>query len=266
MHRREQAIRVEERARIEGIVEAVRSSSVGTEIAHGPLAAITWQLPEEEFSNTVLELVRRRDRVALRVAVGEAEADAMQALGSIADSLDNLMVILNRLTAILADAVWLGERELLDDVVSSLYKIYRSGDLDGDPRPDATHNRALVWREIGARILAVGGYAVRREAWWAVRPLSLHPVGKSYVYRSWLRHAVTWAAREGLLQENGKVKIGAGFISYGRRVADEVRAVRRDALWISTGATALSPPLDDIILNSICQFDFLWCLARIFHG
>ena len=96
MHRREEAIRQEERARIDGIVEAVRASSVGTQIAHGPLAAITWQLPEDEFSNTILELVRQRDAVALSVAVSGAEADAMYMLGADDGSIDDLMIVLNR--------------------------------------------------------------------------------------------------------------------------------------------------------------------------
>ena len=89
MHRREEAIRQEERARIDGIVQAVRAFLVGTQIAHGPLAAITWQLPEDKDPNTILELVSQRDIVALSVAVSGAEADAMNMLGTNDGSIDD---------------------------------------------------------------------------------------------------------------------------------------------------------------------------------
>ena len=50
---------------------------------------------------------------------------------------------------------------------------------------------------------------------------------------------------------------------FGRRAADQVKAARRDALWVPAEVTDTAAPRDDVILNSICQFDFLWCLVSV---
>jgi hypothetical protein len=107
-----------------------------------------------------------------------------------------------------------------------------------------------VDQRVVARIYGMGALAVRLGSWQAVHELAIqHPPGETFRhYGSWLRHALTMGYRANVLsQENN-----SGLMARGHNVVRSVSALHPD-----------STIDDEAILDSLCQFDALACLAVI---
>lgn len=162
---------------------------------------------------------------------------------------------LTRLAVVAVHAVEFDARNTFEDVIKVLHAAYTQALRHGTPA-------AAFWLAVALRVMAVGAFVLRAEAWWAVVPLVDRPVDDYHAI--WLRHALTYASRAGLL-------------SGGRR-EDALFLVKARALIVAhpelspdvDGARAVSPDEEfeagDVVLNTLCQFDFLWCVtARLRH-
>ena len=126
----------------------------------------------------------------------------------------------------------------------------------------------MVCLGIAQRVLAAIALAVRLEEWWAARPLALQPIGTSYVYASWLRHALTWAYRANTMPtfDSGNQRPGA-LIALARETVDSVPGLHVDLANLDPApALGDAPARDDKVTDSICQADLLWCLLAQLNG
>ena len=73
------------------------------------------------------------------------------------------------------------------------------------------------------------------------------------------------AARASLWQGGSGDNVGA-LAGAARELADSVPALRPDALRAPAYAQGAGPAEDDPVLDSILQFDLVWCLWAAVHG
>ncbi|WP_127817683.1 hypothetical protein [Microbacterium sp. CPCC 204701] len=139
---------------------------------------------------------------------------------------------------------------------------------------DATSNTsprertsATAWREVAVRLYLLGAEAVRRRRWPQLRLLTLHPydMSDSYGYSSWIRHALTSAARANVLDaEETQSGQTAALISRALNLATTAPDLVPDFPY---PAIAVPSVLDDNpVLDALCQFDILWCLVAFVEG
>lgn len=166
-------------------------------------------------------------------------------------------VALDKISIVASQAVFADARDSFRAAISILHELYQESlDSVGDY---PSEERAKYWLDVLLRVLLIGATAVRDHAWWAIEPLVNREAEDEYVV--WLRHAIVYASRANLL-------------SGGQREASMV-LVRARALAISSPALApglestadsdvdREVPRDEVLLNALCQFDFLWCVVAV---
>ena len=214
------------------------------QVVTAPLANYTWHVDVETFEAATLELFRANDDIPLRRLLNEAAADA----SALADSgdIDELTTIVGRVVSIAALAITYKRPEWFNEALDTLARIYHTGfDARGFDRAEGTSPD--VWLVVLEHLLALGALATRKRDWAAVRALAATPPGgASEFYASWLRHALTMAARSSRL-DDAKALV--------TRSAERVAALPSLRPDISAS--------DDRVITSICQFDFLAVLTII---
>jgi hypothetical protein len=225
------------------------------QIARGPAANFTWQLDNDAFAATLVELLRADDDIAMTLGFDAMLRDAIAAHASAAD--DALRTILDRLASAISVAISVHRPELLDSAVGVLLRVYNLG-FDAGGMPHSAPNMISppeLWLEVITRVYAVGALAVRKRDWPAVRTLTLQRGnGNDFNYYSnWLRHALTGAARANLLQtQEGERSIELSLLSLAAEHVDRLAPLRPDV-----------PAEDEAIVNSLTQFDLVSILTTI---
>ncbi|MEV4348904.1 ATP-binding protein [Actinoplanes sp. NPDC049596] len=261
--------RREERARIDDIVAVVRQQYRGLEAALGPATALTWHLGQDDFDTAIVELSRRHDQAPIRLLGFDIARDGCALLDDPGDDAPGrLQDLLDRAVSALAYGIVLDDRNLAERLTRALHEIYVHGLVVDQPRNDVV---ATVQFTIVARVLAAIALAARIEAWWAVRPLTLRPVGTepgAYERASWLRHATVWNSRWNTAPTNADGHpIPGVLIAQAREIISRVPALRRDvAAPVGAFAVGETPQRGDTLLDSLCQADLLWCLVAFLHG
>lgn len=209
-----------------------------------PSKYIDWRIDEEGFEETIVELFRRDDDIPVRRLLFRVGQDAANLLKEGPDEVETL---LNRVVAIAALGLQL-DREVwfhrAVDTLARVYEVARQPDGVDFPPGWAT----AFWIDIVARVEALGALAVRLKKWAAVAYLATRrPELRGLIdhYGSWIRHAVTMAARSNQLSEAN---------------SDLVARARK----CSIGLPVLRPDLSgdsDHLTTSLCQFDALAGLA-----
>lgn len=203
-------------------------------------------MDETTFTATAIRLLETGRDVRLRQflrTVYPSSAGAVD-LSAFSDVLDHW-------TIFCAQALNFDRADLVDDATDTLVEVYESLGVDDD-----ANRRRLVVVE---RIYIVGSLAVRLKSWDALRSLVLRPVpGNSYepdyVYSSWIRAAQVYASRAGLTDD----RRGGNLLSAARELMVEHPAMRPD---LPDGAIPQEVTHSDSALNSLCQFDFTYCLV-----
>lgn len=224
-------------------------------IARGPAASFTWQLDNDAFTATLVELIRAQDVVTLILSIDAMRHDGVAAL--VAGPADDLRTILDRLVATAAVALTVSRHDLLERVLEVLVDLYnRAFDARGYVRADLAGPRAAeLWLEVITRVYALGALAVRRRDWEGAKKLALQKgSGQDFDYSpNWLRHALTNAARAGHLQaerDGGRVELS--LLLLAAEHVERIAALRSDV-----------PAGDEAVLTSLTQFDLLSILAAI---
>jgi len=139
---------------------------------------------------------------------------------------------------------------------------------------DATRNTAprertsaTAWRDVAVRLYLLGAESVRRRYWAQLRALTLHPYDTSdhYGYSSWIRHALTSAARANVLDaDDSQTGQTSALISRALNLASSTPELVPDfPAPTVTVPTALD---DNSLLDALCQFDILWCMVAFVEG
>lgn len=235
----------------------VQVGQAAQEIARGPAEALSWELDEQTFLAVIVEQLRQKDEIPLRLLFERAPVDARRLVDT-PEHLDELGTLLDRLVCVAALALRLDEKRLFGETVGTIGNVYDLGyEIEAAVGPAARTNAARLWLMIIERVYALGALAVRRGDWPAVRYLALKrptPVRPgSWSTAPWLRHGLTMAARSGLFQaEEGGRQISLSLLSLAKKHAEREECLRNGL-----------QPEDEWILDSLCQFDALSALAAI---
>jgi hypothetical protein len=177
--------------------------------------------------------------------------------GGASDRFITTQGVLDRVFVLANSAVLYGSTKQLDRVIETLVDYYNAVPEIPNATPKGTpqeQQRATAWFEVLSRLYLLGSLAVRNKKWTALRSLVLRPykVHDTYTYASWLRHAVTSAARADVLQPEDSPRGGAPVISRAVQLATEIPELRPDVLG--------TEDLQRRLLDSLCEFDILWCI------
>ncbi len=224
-------------------------------------AALTWRLDAVQFNEALIEVLRKSDTVLPRVAMDEISRDLVELIVDWEDEKQNdLTKMLDRLAVLGAASLRFNRQWLFDNFVRTSLNIYLSGFEEIRDRRRQAMTRgipgAVLWLNVVIRIFAVGAYAVRLEAWWAVRKLALQtfpeiPHASAGEQEHWLRHATIRAAWGKLLDSSGPQLVKGGeLISFTQKFIDTEPALRPDL-----------PQKDERLVDSITQFDLLVLLV-----
>jgi hypothetical protein len=240
--------REERRAEIESEARATTASQQATA---APAESLSWELDNQTFRTMIIEQLRRDDLIPLTLFLGRAPNEAARLVDK-NDAEAELAALLDRLVCLAALFLELSKRELFNDVIEALVKIYDLGfDSRGLDRNIAI-GRERLWLMIIERVVALGAYAVRRSDWDSVRHLATRLGHGEYfrgqrhdLYHSWIRHGLTMAARADMFGEGT-------LISLAQTEAQRDECLRPDL-----------PPDDERLLTSICEFDALAMVATM---
>lgn len=158
---------------------------------------------------------------------------------------------LNKATIIAVQALFLGETEIVDLTIKRLFDTYKQL----NPRNPSKQLEIIV------RCYIIGAAAVRCEAWSTISNLVLHSYPPkidafTYIYTSWIRHGQVEASRAHLFPADDR---GSLMIPPARLLMVEHPVMRPDVPdTVSTNAEFILE--SDTILNSLCQFDILYCI------
>lgn len=220
-------------------------SQGASQVASRPLANFTWRLDAAIFDAATLELFRSNDDIPIRRFLNEAVADVCVLIRS--GEFDDLGIVIGRVVSIAAQAITYQRPQWFAEALDSLASIYRAGfDEHGVQRTDGTSED--LWLIVLEHVLAIGALATRKHNWEAVRALATTPPGgDSQYYASWMRHALTMAARSHRLNDSKALITRAA-----ERIA-EIPSLRPD----------LAPTDSEAVISSLCQFDILAVLTII---
>lgn len=218
----------------------------------------TWRLDAESFDSSLIRCLRTNDKVSVIILLDVMSRDAINLLSSEGeDAQKELRMLLDRLACVAAAAIRFSEQLLFDSCVKTAVTIYMSGfDEKGKQRNSRVSglrmSSPLLWAEMVKRIIALGGFAVRRGYWRAVRQLALQITADRYSVlsgesRYWLSHAITEATNAGII-DTSDTRLG----QEGSLIAG--------ALEIVEGEPYLRPDLpadEHRVLQSLLGFDLL---------
>jgi hypothetical protein len=221
-------------------------------LTEGPAANFTWRLDAATFQAATVELLRRRDRIPLQLLAIRAPEDAARL--RITGDQSEFQTLIDRLACLATTGITLEQRWLAELGIEALGRVYDLGSRDVQTAEAIAP--AMLWLSVIERVYSIGGYAVRRGDWRTVRYLALRtgePENSRRFYKTWIRHALTMAARAGLFRsEQGGRSIELSLLSLAQEITRQEACLRPDA-----------DAEDERVLNSLCQFDALAALTAI---
>lgn len=234
-------------------LEQIQLGSQTQTLSRAPASTLTWQLDEEAFIGIITEQLRIGDIIPVTLLMNRLPNEAKALVTS--DRPDDFLTLLDRLACLAALFLSLDRSIEFSRAVTAFNKIYDIGFSEsGRGRSDMAIKPSKLWLEVIGRVYALGGLAVRREDWSAVRLLILQrPKGLvvGEFYNNWLRHALTMASRAGDLeeqQEDNKVELP--LLSLCQQIALRHRCLSEDAD-------------EDSLLDSIVQFDVFFNVVAL---
>jgi len=232
----------------------VEAGSEARRLADAPAQTLTWNLDASSFEGAIIEQLRTADDIPLRLLLERFPAEAAT-LARDEERVADLPTLFDRLACIGGLGLRLERQEVVRALIMAAGRVYDVGfALEREGR-GAAIDGAGYWLGMIERVIVLGALAVRMKAWPVVRELALRR-GESDDWRhdrSWLRHALTMAARAKLFVETEKGRdVERSILSLAHRVAANEPCLRPDV-----------PADDEALLDSICQFDALAALAMI---
>jgi hypothetical protein len=239
-------------------LRSVTEGAAAKRLAQAPAKAFTWRVDADAFTDMAIEQLRGGDEIPLRMFLSRVGGEAAALLEE--PKQEELGTLLDRLACLAVTLLSLERTDLFNKVIEALVDVYNQGfDSYGATRRDLGMPSPALWLSVIERVIVFGSLAVRRRAWDAVRDLALQTgEGREftgdYEYNSWIRHSVTSAARSNLFSrqtEDGRME-DVSLLSLSLQHVRTQECLRGGLR-----------PDDERLLNSMCQFDALVCLASI---
>lgn len=256
-------IREEERKELGDAIRTYEQGIRGSEIQHRPIGALNWQLEVEDFDSALLAAIRADDQISVKSLTLDIISQGTSFFRHENPDSDVFEALVDRLSSMLAVSITYEQSRLFKSSLDALQRIYWStADEYGNPLNDRAPLTQRAWLSIGARLEGLGALALRMRAWWAI-PSLIHSSGgiDGTQAFSWLRHSLTNAARAGLLSAaDGRIIPGA-FIGFARQASARIPALHPDIpeSAVSGFEIGVAPNSHDPLLDSIVQFDLIWC-------
>jgi hypothetical protein len=235
-------------------LERQANIQAGASLARAPAETLNMTLPTSILRPAVIELLRDKDEIPLRLLLSETLGRARQALAS-PDWQEPMTELLDGLTAFATVCLETGSEKWFHRALDVLVAIYEEmldeqGFSEYPARLPTDLKGPALWLMIVVRMEALGGLAVRMREWDAVRAIAARNSEHAHhSYVSWLRHGLTMASRAGHL-EDPQNRSQISLMSLSRLYAEEHPWIRPEL-----------PEGDERLLNSILQFDLLACLV-----
>lgn len=240
---------------------ATGGSSTGTASTGNVGPEMSLSLGPDEVPATAIALMRQNDEIGLRQLLDDGRRRVRAYIENHELTDDQLPMLLDSITCLAATLLSYEREEWFERTISLLVDAYAAaGDVNvvrrlgygtvSSPREKAPR----VWLAIIERVFALGGLAVRREAWKAVRVLTIQlpaPLAEFGFDTNWLRHGLTMASRAQQFAPTTPGEPELGLIDLARDDAARLECLRSDG------------PSDDALLASIAQFDVLSNLVAI---
>lgn len=155
-----------------------------------------------------------------------------------------------KLAIIATHALYYDSDQVFETVLDELERRYNQLEHYVD---DSTRKQVTVL------LYVIGSCAVRLEKWRAVPSLVNRPIHleNDFMYSSWIRHAQVQATRANLL--GGKYFV----LSEARETLVTFPGLHPDIEEVEPAQGSELPKND--IINSLCHFDFLYCLVSAIH-
>lgn len=231
-------------------------SSMGDTTGGVRLSPLVLAMEEETFADAVephFDTPEGQRRLKKFIRASRSEASATNPDESARTN------ALTKLAIVAVQALSAEAPELLNEVIGVLHENYEEA-LNG--AVPVRVSSAQYWLDVSLHVFAIGATAVRERAWWAIALLTNRTAGSYYAV--WLRHALVMASRAGLL--SGGSQEAALMLIRARDLASKHPALRPDLPKAAELESDADIPTHDKILNSLCQWDFIWCVvARVTH-
>lgn len=224
------------------LTAVLRSSRENKEEALMPLSI---GLSDSAFEDAVnIHLERGRDQdvsLFVRTVSNGAEEDAD--------------AVLDKLTMVAVLALYREKREVACRAIDALFDVYeQAGECAGECN-------AKILLEIVNRLYVIGSAAVRLKA-WGILPCLVIEFPRNNLKPAkpvvWIRDGQVRAIRAGLLSSE---KQGAYMLPAARRLMVEHAPMRPDVPESRLPDNHADLKDDDVLLNSLAQFDILHCLV-----
>jgi hypothetical protein len=222
---------------------------------------LSFSLSPDEIPATAIALMRHDDEIGLRQLLEDGRRRARTYIENDELTDDQLPMLLDSIICLAATLLTYERDAWFERTIALLVDAYaEAGGVDvvrrlGYQTAISPEERApRVWLAIIERVFALGGLAVRREAWKAVRTVTTRlpaPLAEVGHETNWLRHALTMASRGQQFAPATPGQPEIGLIDLARDDAARLECLRSDG------------PSDDALLASIAQFDVLSNLAAI---
>lgn len=233
---RDRRLRAEAREDIDSLLQDMAKafrSSPGQ-----PLVPLSIDLSDDAFQEVVISHLESGTDVRLRKFLAQ--------MRDLAHSADKRLRALDKVTSVACLGLWFDRTGVADFAIDSLFQAYAAlNQADAQAQLDVVN-----------RVYVIGSMAVRTKNWATLRDLVLRPYPATldaYVYSSWIRHGQVQASRAELFPKER----GGMMISAARALAVEDGSMRPD---IPDDSLSVGDELvhNDSLLNSLCQFDFLY--------
>ncbi|KRD04950.1 hypothetical protein ASE48_20125 [Mycobacterium sp. Root265] len=227
-----------------------RVESAGSVAIPVPLLA---DMDELTFTSTMQSMLNMNDDLRLRRFLQKLAKTSLKPTAS-EDVFENG---LSKWSIFCAQALFGGRTDLVEEAIEVLSEQY--ADLGFGDAETRKRLAAVV------HIYALGSSAVRQADWHVVHQLALQPVpsnpyDRQYMYSSWIRHGQVDASRGALLPDRGGYLISAA----------RDLLVRNPAMRPDVDDDEIPPAdelaADDLLLNSLAEFDIAYCLIVAAEG
>jgi hypothetical protein len=228
---------------------------------------LSWRVGCDALDRSLINSLGAGSTVPIVVLMDQINRDALELRSSEDGEAEvQFCSMLDGFACIGVAAVRFGERALFDTWINIAFDIYMLGfSPDAGMRngysPGSNLSSPQLWFELAKRVLILGGFAVRRRAWWAVRQLAVQiTTDHRSISRGrpqyWLRHS---------LMEAANARISNHSDEFRRQVSPLVLSAL-DLLNISHTFHPDLPTGDNRLLQSLLCFDLLNSLIVSAHA
>lgn len=242
---RDQRVQQEARRDIDSLIAEI-AKAVGSGSGRLPVP-LSLGLADEAFVEALITNLEASHELRIRGFLGKVP--------SLAEADESFIPILDKISIVAVQTLYYKRESLAEEAVDTLREIYTNLE---------TYMPEKRFQVI-IRLYVIGAMAVRKRAWSFINNLVLRPQPSEvdyYTYSSWIRHGQVEASRAEIVPEKYR---GSLMIPPARKLAMERASMCPDLPKLDEQSTHQICRRDPL-LDSLCQFDILYCIIATAEG